>query len=397
MEGGKHMFNNLLRKQKQNLEQQLQEIDKAIEIKVSQNNELNFLITQAKDTLSQLEQNIANSKQQLEKYQHELGITEGVIAMQELGIEYNPTFHNLDDIACKKNSVQKAIGELIGCGEAIITTRVYRIDGSEAKGRQFQKTFCENLLIGFNYYFNQKKKAVNSTNIITSKDLITKKFSFINKKAALMGVAINQQYLNLCLELLTLELEEKLRKTEEKEHIKEERRRLREQEKLLAEAEKERKKLEEERHNLQKLFAKAITEQEQEDIKNKLAEVDKRTEEIDWRINHQSAGWLYIATTPCLEGMYKAGCTKQLNPLNRLAQLSSASVPYPFECRGLVFSEDVFDLEAKLHQRLSSTRVNKENRNKEFFYGEPEEAIKILQDEFGVEVHFVDESWVEEE
>lgn len=391
------MFNNLLKKQKQKLEQQLQEIDKAIEIKASQNNELNFLIIQAKDTLSQLEQNIANSKQQLEKYQHELGITEGVIAMQELGIEYNPTFHNLDDIACKKNSVQKAIGELIGCGEAIITTRVYRIDGSEAKGKQFQKTFCENLLIGFNYYFNQKKKAVSSTNIIASKDLIAKKFYAINKKAALMGVAINQQYLNLCLELLTLELEEKLRKTEEKERIKEERRRLREQEKLLAEAEKERKKLEEERHNLQKLFAKAITEQEQEDIKNKLAEVDKRTEEIDWRINHQSAGWLYIATTPCLEGMYKAGCTKQLNPLNRLAQLSSASVPYPFECRGLVFSEDVFDLEAKLHQRLSSTRVNKENRNKEFFYGEPEEAIKILQDEFGVEVHFVDESWVEEE
>lgn len=391
------MFNNLLKKQKQKLEQQLQEIDKTIEIKVSQNNELNFLIIQAKDTLSQLEQNIANSKQQLEKYQHELGITEGVIAMQELGIEYNPTFHNLDDIACKKKSVQKAIGELIGSGEAIITTRVYRIDGSEAKGKQFQKTFCENLLIGFNYYFNQKKKAVNSTNIVASKDLITKKFSVINKKASLMGVAINQKYLDLCLELLTLELEEKLRKTEEKERIKEERRRLKEQEKLLAEAEKERKKLEEERHNLQKLFAKAITEQEQEDIKNKLAEVDKRTEEIDWRINHQSAGWLYIATTPCLEGMYKAGCTKQLNPLNRLAQLSSASVPYPFECRGLVFSEDVFDLEAKLHQRLSSTRVNKENRNKEFFYGEPEEAIKILQDEFGVEVHFVDESWVEEE
>lgn len=391
------MFNNLLKKQKQKLEQQLQEIDKVIEIKTSQNNELNFLINQAKNTLSQLEENIANSKQQLEKYQHELGIAEGVIAMQELGIEYDPTFHNLDDIAYKKNSVQKAIGELIGCGEAVITTRVYRIDGSEAKGKQFQKTFCENLLIGFNYYFNQKKKAVNSTNIIASKDLITKKFSVINKKAALMGVAINQKYLDLCLELLTLELEEKLSKAEEKERIREERRRLKEQEKLLAEAEKERKRLEEERHNLQKLFAKAITEQEQEDIKNKLAEVDKRTKEIDWRISHQSAGWLYIATTPCLEGMYKAGCTKQLNPLNRLAQLSSASVPYPFVCHGLVFSENVFDLEAKLHKRLNSVRVNKMNRSKEFFYGSPEEAIKILKEEFKVDVHFVDENWVEEE
>ena len=391
------MFNNLLKKQKQKLEQQLQEIDKAIEIKTSQNNELNFLIIQAKDTLSQLEQNIANSKQQLEKYQHELGITEGIIAMQELGMEYTPNCNDLNELAVKKANIQKSIASLIGNNEAIITTRVYRIDGSESKGRQFQKTFCENLLIGFNSYFNQKKKSVTSTNVTKTEELITKKFNAINKKAALMGVSINQEYLNLCLSILYLELDEKIAKAEERERIKEERPRLREQEKLLAEAEKERKRLEDERKNLQKLFAKAVSEQEQEDIKNKLAEVDKRTEEIDWRISHQSAGWLYIATTPCLEGMYKAGCTKQLNPLNRLAQLSSASVPYPFECRGLVFSEDVFDLEAKLHQRLSSTRVNKENRNKEFFYGEPEEAIKILQDEFGVEVHFIDENWIEDE
>ena len=391
------MFNNLLKKQKQELEHQMEEIKKTLQIKTNRINELNSQIIQANNSLRQINQNITNSKKQLEEYRFEIGMAEGIITMQELGIEYKPTYHNLDTIACKKANVQKAIGELIGRGEAIITTRIYRIDGSEAKGRQFQKTFCENLLIGFNSYFNQKKKAVSSTNTLTSKDLITKKFSAINKKAALMGVAINQQYLDLCLELLTLELEEKLCKAEEKERIKEERRRLKEQEKLLAEAEKERKRLEEERHNLQKLFAKAISEQEQEDIKNKLAEVDKRTEEIDWRISHQSAGWLYIATTPCLEGMYKAGCTKQLNPLNRLAQLSSASVPYPFECHGLVFSEDVFDLEAKLHKRLDSVRVNKMNRSKEFFYGSPEEAIKILKEEFKVDVHFVDESWVEDE
>lgn len=391
------MFNNLLKKQKQDLEHQLKEIEKAIQIKTNRINELNSQIAQADCSLRQVNQNIANSKRQLEEYKLELGVAEGIIAMQELGMEYAPNCNDLNELAAKKANIQKFIASLIGNNKAIITTRVYRIDGSEAKGRQFQKTFCENLLIGFNSYFNQKKKSVTSTNVTKTEELITKKFNAINKKAALMGVSINQEYLNLCLSILYLELDEKIVKTEERERIKEERRRLREQEKLLAEAEKERKKLEEERHNLQKLFAKAITEQEQEDIKNKLAEVDKRTEEIDWRINHQSAGWLYIATTPCLEGMYKAGCTKQLNPLNRLAQLSSASVPYPFECRGLVFSENVFDLEAKLHQRLASARVNKENHNKEFFYGKPEEAIKILKDEFGVEVHFIDENWIEYE
>lgn len=390
------MFNKILHQRKAQLEEQINLIEKSIQEREQYLSNINSQIEQTGRNLKEIQSKLIESRKTLDEYRHELGIAEGIITMQELGMEYEPVLHDLDAIACKKANAQEFIGKLIGNDEAIITTRVYRIDGSESKGRQFQKTFCENLLIGFNSYFNQKKKSVTSTNITKTEELITKKFNSINKKAALMGVSVNQEYLNLCLSILYLELDEKIAKTEERERIKEERRRLREQEKLLAEAEKERKKLEEERHNLQKLFAKAITKQEQEDIKNKLAEVDKRTEEIDWRISHQSAGWLYIATTPCLEGMYKAGCTKQLNPLNRLAQLSSASVPYPFECRGLVFSEDVFDLEAKLHQRLSSTRVNKENRNKEFFYGEPEEAIKILQDEFGVEVHFVDESWVEE-
>ena len=163
---------------------------------------------------------------------------------------------------------------------------------------------------------------------------------------------------------------------------------------MLIEAEKERKRLEAEKTNLQKLFAKAITEEEQNEIKMKLAEVDKRVKEVDWRASHYSAGWLYITTTPSMPGIMKIGCTKQLNPLNRLAQLSSASVPFPFECRGLVFSEDVFALEAKMHNRLDSKRVNKDNKLKEFFFGKPEEAIKILTDEFHEEVRFIDEHWV---
>lgn len=391
------MFNNLLKKQKQDLECQLEEIEKTIQIKTNRINELNSQIVQTDGFLRQINQNIVNSKRQIEEYKLELGIAEGIITMQELGMEYTPNCNDLNELAVKKVNIQKSIASLIGNNKAIITTRVYRIDGSEAKGKKFQKVFCENLLIGFNSYFNKKKKSITVYNYNSSVELIKSKFDKINQKASLMGVSINSTYLDLVLNLLQLELDEKIAKTEEKERIKEERRRLREQEKLLAEAEKERKKLEEERHNLQKLFTKAITEQEQEDIKNKLAEVDKRTEEIDWRISHQSAGWLYIATTPCLEGMYKAGCTKQLNPLNRLAQLSSASVPYPFVCHGLVFSEDVFDLEAKLHKRLDSVRVNKMNRSKEFFYGSPEEAIKILKEEFKVNVHFVDENWVEED
>lgn len=391
------MFNRILAKRKKQLEEQNKLIEKSIQERVEYLDSINSLISQEEGNLTEIQNKLIGFQERLQQCQAEIGLAEGIIAMQDMGIEYTPCSNQLDTLAFRKSQIQEEIAELLSNDEAIVKTRGYTVDGSSSKGDKFQKIFCENMMAGFTTYYEKKKKTATVANIGKTELLIRKKFESINKKNDLLGMFINKSYLELCIKLLYSELDEKIAKAEERERIKEEKRRLREQEKLLAEAEKERKRLEEERHNLQKLFAKAITKQEQEDIKNKLAEVDKRTEEIDWRISHQSAGWLYIATTPCLEGMYKAGCTKQLNPLNRLAQLSSASVPYPFECRGLVFSEDVFDLEAKLHQRLSSTRVNKENRNKEFFYGEPEEAIKILQDEFGVEVHFVDESWVEEE
>lgn len=385
------MFNKLLRSKKAKLEEQINLIEKSIQEREKQLSNINSQVEHSKVMLDEIQNKLIEYKTKLNDYQHELGIAEGIITIQELGIEYNPTFHNLDDITCKKNSVQKTISELIGCGEAIITTRVYRIDGSEAKGKQFQKTFCENLLIGFNYYFNQKKKAVNSTNIIASKDLITKKFYAINKKAGLMGVAINQKYLDLCLELLTLELEEKMRKTEEKERIKEERRRLREQEKLLAEAEKTKLELQKQRRMYEQSLTKALTEQERQEFEAKLKEIDKREADVDYRLQNSKAGYLYITATKAMPNMTKLGVTRRLNPLVRIQELSTASTPWPFVCYGLVFSDNAFDLETRLHEYFDSKRVNIENKHKEFFYITPQEAIKVLKEEFSCDVHFVNE------
>lgn len=320
----------------------------------------------------------------------------GLIEASEIGVEYTPFGTNSTDIEKEINKVQRNIAYLLGQDKVVIVTREYRIDKSEARGRQFQKAYVDNLLIGFNAYCDNKEKSVTTGNFEHTVNLIDSAFDRYNKKASLLGVSVNEEYKNCRLSLLGLKLDLKLAKAEEREKIRENKRRLREQELLLVEAEKERKRLEDEKKNLQKLFAQAITDKEQSIITQKLSEVDKRIEQVDWRVSHSSAGWLYIATTKSMPGIYKAGCTKRLNPFNRLSELSSASVPFVFECQGLVFSEDIFALESQLHQRLNDFRVNKENTRKEFFFGEPKEAIKILQDEFGVEVKFVDEDWFNE-
>ena len=389
------MFNKILKQQKVKLEEQINLIKKSIQEREQYLDNINSQIEQENRNLNEIQNKLIESKRRLNECQKELGTAEGIITMQELGIAYEPVYHNLDAIACKKSRIQEAIGELIGNNKAIITTRVYRIDGSESKGRQFQKTFCENLLIGFNSYFNQKKKAVTSTNVTKTEELITKKFNVINRKAALMGVSINQEYLSLCLSILYLELDDKIAKAEERERIKEEKRRLKEQEKLLAEAEKERKRLEEEKKAMNLAYNKALTEEERNKIIEQIQEIDKRIGDIDYRVANPKAGWVYVIESPSLQGMVKIGTSRRLNgPFERVRELSGSSLPEAFHINGFCFSDDAFELENNMHKYFAKQRVNP---NKEFFYITPQEAIKVLKEEFGCDVHFVNEEENEED
>lgn len=373
--------------------QQAEQKQKELE---EQNKTLENLINVKTNELNRINYNLRINRNALNEIKQELNMLNGINEIQELGIIYNPNYNNLDIIKQKEAEIIEKLAELVQNKEHINILKKYKLNDSALQGNKFQYSFSDGIIIGFNTYFEKKRKTISKSNYYKTVELIDKKFNSYNNKAKIMGIEINSKYLELCKNLLSISLDDKIAKEEERERIKENKKQLKEQEQLLIEAEKERKKLEDERHNLQKLFSKAITEQEQNEIKEKLAEVDKRVEEVDWRVSHYSAGWLYITTTKSMPGIIKIGCTRQLNPLNRLAQLSSASVPFPFECRGLVFSEDVFDLEAKMHNRLDDKRVNKDNKLKEFFYGKPEEAIKILTDEFNEEVRFIDEQWIKD-
>lgn len=313
--------------------------------------------------------------------------------MQDYNIPYYQD--SLDELEHKRYELQSKI-------ESAVNTGLYRIEqgytlnDSARRGKEMQDVYGRGLIYSCNAYIDSKEKSVTTGNIAKSKELIKTKFNSYQSKANKVGLALNAEYVKARLDILDINLAIKVKQKEEKARIREEKHRLKEQEQLLAEAEREQQRLEEERKNLQKLFAQAVTREEQDKIKEKLSNVDKRIENIDWCVSHANAGWLYIATTQSMPGIYKAGCTRRLNPLTRLSELSSASVPFVFECRGLVFSESVFELEAQLHKRLDKYRVNKDNTRKEFFYGEPVDAINILRNEFNVEVHFIDEDWFTE-
>ena len=265
----------------------------------------------------------------------------------------------------------------------------YTLNNSASKGKAMQKTYGEGLIYALNAYLDSKEKSVTYYSLNKTIDAISKKFNMYQKKAENIGLSLNSHYVSTRIDIMKLNLAIKQKEKEEKERIREEKQRMREEEKLAQEIAKIRASINADRLRYDKALGKATTEQERQEIKNHLAEIDKREQDINYREQHSRSGWLYVIDTPAMPGICKLGCSKRINPLVRIAELSSASVPFPFICRALVFSDDVFDIETKIHNYFNDKRVNKENLHKEFFAITPNEAITALKDVFGCEIHYI--------
>ncbi len=67
------------------------------------------------------------------------------------------------------------------------------------------------------------------------------------------------------------------------------------------------------------------------------------------------------------ERVVKIGMTRREDPMQRVYELGSASVPFKFDVHALVFSHDAVSLETALHREFDARRVNQVNRRREFF------------------------------
>ena len=79
----------------------------------------------------------------------------------------------------------------------------------------------------------------------------------------------------------------------------------------------------------------------------------------------------------------KIGLTRRLEPLERISELSGASVPFRFDVHALYFSEDAVTLENELHKYFAERAVNMANSRKEFFFASPSEVKSVLIDKVG--------------
>lgn len=183
----------------------------------------------------------------------------------------------------------------------------------------------------------------------------------------------------------------------QKERAREEQRAIREQ--MRQEAE-ERRELERQQKQIEKEESKyhdqisQLTEQMQqsadddrtallkariEELQKQLAAVAEQKDKIV-ELQNGKAGNVYVISNigSFGEGVFKIGMTRRLEPMDRVNELGSASVPFPFDVHSMIFSDDAVSLETKLHHILNDQRVNKVNLRKEFFQVSLDDLEKLV-------------------
>lgn len=368
-----------------------QEVNKLHELAEKQKKELasKLLETQEKlDSLTQKEQELDNELVNVQ-YLDECGF---YTDLNQLVFTYGTSQEYKQAIQENLNAQKEMITKNLVCKWGTVWT----VEGSTRKGETMMKDTSKMTIRCFNAECNAIIEHMNRTTLEKVNEKIKKSFDQINKLQKTRNMSMDEKYLELKLEQAKLVYEQQLKNKEERELEAQRRAELREQEKLEKEIQKEKDKALKEKQQYLKEMARLAKQKEQtQELLDRIAELEAQVNSIDETIDNLDergsvqckAGWVYVISQPGSEDV-KIGTTRRLDPHERIKELGSASVPFKFNTHAVLFAEDAFALENKLHKYFNDKRVNKANVRKEFFHVDVKEVAEYVHTNIDAHVEF---------
>ncbi|KZX24069.1 DUF4041 domain-containing protein [Staphylococcus aureus] len=282
-----------------------------------------------------------------------------------------------------------------------------KIFNVSTENKRHQNAQAKQIIRLFNAETSQLINKVNSKNIENMQNKIFKSYEGINKIFETDNVRIPETLLDIKLEMLDLMHKYQVKIEDEKIIRREERARLKEIEQAEKEMEKKLKELDKDirHHNneIKKLtmylnntdlqVEKELYIEKIRELDQSLKNLNSERENVEDRKDNAQSGFVYIISNigSFGENVYKIGVTRRLEPMDRINELSSASVPFEFDVHALIFSENAFELKNKLHEYFKKYKVNKVNGRKEFFKVNINEIKDKVLSEHNSTVQFIDE------
>jgi len=250
---------------------------------------------------------------------------------------------------------------------------------------------------------------LNITNIV--KDMKFSDWETIKMKASTLISNVNslllsytsttfdEDYLNSVYNYLEAKFLVVQKQEIEKEKAREEREAQREYERAIKKAQKDEEKVQEALEKKKRELAEEQTQEKILKLNEQIKELEKallEAKELRERAmsmaQQTKSGYVYIISNIGSFGrnIYKIGMTRRLDPMERIIELSNASVPFPFDVHTFIFSNNAPALEAELHRVFEDRKVNTVNYRKEYYRVTLDE-IKTVIKEKGIHAEFVEE------
>ncbi|WP_201490389.1 GIY-YIG nuclease family protein [Escherichia coli] len=219
---------------------------------------------------------------------------------------------------------------------------------------------------------------------------VSEKIAFLNLEDNSDWESVRQQFLDK-VALLEKAQEEKEYQAELKRQMREEKERQDELDRRQREAEEEERRLAEQ----QKLIEEALRaaegahreelEKQRLALEQKIQEVHAQYERAKSMAQLTKQGHVYIISNigSFGENVFKIGMTRRLEPMDRVKELSGASVPFDFDVHAMISCDDAPALEKILHDSLEKYRINRINLRKEFFRVKLEKIINEVERHHG--------------
>ena len=347
-------------------------------------------LTRLKDEIQRNKENLEEVKAEIVDSQKELFIKEVELSQ----IEYETS----EEIKNQLSLLSLEEKELIK-GEAIENTNF-------SNKKSYINNQIKQILRCFNAETDLILNNLTFKNVDSSRNKIIRSYEMLNKIFSVDNVSINEKFLDIKLRKLMLLFSHAQKLEDEKEQQKAIREQLVEEEKVRREIEQSKRKIEKEEQQFNNEISKLMSylkktdnDLEKElyiskikDLEEKIKDLEKVKEDVLNREQNTRAGYVYIISNigSFGENIYKIGMTRRLEPMDRIKELSSASVPFEFDVHAMIFSDDAPSLENILHKHFEKNAVNKVNLRKEFFNISLGEIEKVVKTNHNATVQFVE-------
>jgi hypothetical protein len=318
-----------------------------------------------------------------------IGEVNSEIEVQSFGI-YDYDHIAKDSVALSEElaKIRSFIKEEIRLKRAATASSGFSFNGSTSEGKKFLDSMTKLMLRAYNAEAENAVKSVKSANSNAAINRLEKCKEQTEKLGSMINLKISNKYHKARRKEIELAFEYFRILSIEKEKAKEAAEQLREEKRAEMELKKRQEDLSRELQQKQialarltELQAQSLVVSENDKLKlqalqDEIGDIGSALKQAEDRAANFKAGYVYVISHIGAfgESSVKIGMTRRVDPMDRVKELGSASVPFTFDVHLIHYSEDALSIEKELHRVFASKRVNLANPRKEHFYATPAEV-----------------------